>query len=256
MGKNLVSPIVEGENIKTYFVKHIEGKTYILLYLPYSPYVNPGKGYAYINAFYPTSNKLFFISKRIKEQLAEYNANIYKGNLKKLFVDAECAVYLKNSLVLIEPYGTRIALSAIECNLMNTPEILPAEGESRSLCDKCDACEKACPTDAIQGFYISEEKCLRYACDHPDETEIDLTLMGKSVLGCDVCQAVCPHNAKIKREAMPTRLRELLQIETLIKNAEGGRKELKELAEYIGDNYNRPGRILRLARLAKEHDKD
>ncbi|HQC55074.1 MAG TPA: 4Fe-4S double cluster binding domain-containing protein [Clostridia bacterium] len=256
MSKGEIPSIIEGENIKTYFIKHLDGKTYILLYLPYNPYTKAGQGYAYINAFYPASNTLFFISKRINEQLSKYNASTYKGNLKKLFVDAKCAVYLKNSLVLIEPYGTRVALAAIECDLIDTPEVLSRKRINDIACSHCNACEKACPTGAIQGFYIDKEKCLRYACDHIDETELDLMLMDKSILGCDVCQAACPYNAKIKTVPMPERLQELLEIDTLIKNAEGGRNELKELAGYIGDNYNRPGRILRLALLAKELDKD
>jgi len=53
---------------------------------------------------------------------------------------------------------------------------------------------------------------------------------------------------------MPDEILCLLKTEDLIKKAEGGRKYLEELCRYVGNNYNRPGRILRLAKIANDLD--
>lgn len=255
MGSNIISSVMEEQNFNTYFVKHIDDKTYVLLYLPYRPYLPTPKGYAYINAFYPASNRLYFLSKKISDKLCEYNATVYKGHLKKLFVDTKCGTYLKSSLVAVEPFGTRVALGAVVLDRIDVAEKGNDNYTENRLCEKCNICEKSCPTKALSDGDIDTQKCLRYASDHADETEVDLALMDKSVLGCDVCQAVCLYNKNIEEIDMPDRLLNLLEIKSLIRCAEGGRKQLNELCEYIGSNYNRPGRILTLARLAEAHDK-
>ena len=248
----MIKKIIE-KYIDTYFIAHVGNKSYILLYKPYHPYEETPRGYAYLNAFYPASNELYFLSKQVETELKKYNAKSYKGELKKLFLDTKCAIFLRNCLVAIPPYGTRITLSAIETDLLPIRESVPNFSQDDRICEGCEICVNHCPTGALNGGF-SKDLCLRYASDHPDETSVDLNLMGKSILGCDACQEVCPYNASVESIPMPDEILCLLKTEDLIKKAEGGRKYLEELCRYVGNNYNRPGRILRLAKIANDLD--
>lgn len=240
--------------ISTYFIAHQGDKSYILLFKPYCPYLKSPRGYAYINAFYPASNELYFISKNLERELEDYNANIYKGALKSLFLDFQCGILLRNGLIAIPPFGTRIALAAVESKRLPVEEKLGGFIQQNRLCSDCELCQNHCPTGALDGDVFKKERCLRYASDHADETSVDLALMQKSILGCDACQDVCPYNVSVPNVSMPDDLFKLMKMDKLIERAEGGRKELEELCFFVGNNYNRPKRILKLAKIAKDYD--
>lgn len=106
----------------------------------------------------------------------------------------------KNSLLIHPTLGSYIFIGVLLCDLEmdDYNEILPQN------CGSCNACVQACPTSALSDFRgVNGSKCLSYwtienLAEIPSEI---LPKMQSFWYGCDVCQKVCPVNAKTKCKA-------------------------------------------------------
>lgn len=81
---------------------------------------------------------------------------------------------------------------------------LPPDTPVTDHCGSCDACMKACPTDALPiAGQIDPRRCISYlTIEHKGDIEPDLMAgMGNHIYGCDDCLSVCPWN----KFAKPTR---------------------------------------------------
>lgn len=69
--------------------------------------------------------------------------------------------------------------------------------ESQPLhCGDCHRCEAACPTGALDGGAFHRERCLRnWQMSGKPVPEGLRARMGTMLIGCDLCQRACPHNA-------------------------------------------------------------
>ncbi|HET9511758.1 MAG TPA: tRNA epoxyqueuosine(34) reductase QueG [Sphingomonas sp.] len=118
--------------------------------------------------------------------------------------------------------GSWLFLGAIYTTLDLTPD---APGRDR--CGSCDACQRACPTDAFPAPYrLDARRCISYlTIEHkgpiPEEFRFGI---GNRIYGCDDCLAVCPWNkfaaaarANIafqpRAELMAPRLADLLDLD-------------------------------------------
>jgi len=98
----------------------------------------------------------------------------------------------KHTNLVSRDHGSWLFLGAIYTTLDLAPS---RAGNDR--CGSCDACQRACPTDAFPSPYrLDVRRCISYlTIEHkgpvPEEFR---TALGNRIYGCDDCLAVCPWN--------------------------------------------------------------
>jgi len=98
----------------------------------------------------------------------------------------------RNGCLIHPRLGSWLLLAEI---VVNMP--MPPDAPLRARCGSCRACVEACPTGAIgQDGLVDCRLCLSYlTIEHRGPIPESLRpAMGARVLGCDVCQEVCPFN--------------------------------------------------------------
>ena len=144
--------------------------------------------------------------KKLK-QLAEQIAAEQNGFDYRVFSDSAPVMELalaqksglgwlgKNSCILHKEEGSWFFLGEIYTNLSFEEAVFPVAQTAH--CGSCDACLRACPTDAFTGPYALEvQKCISYlTIEFSGSIPVELRpLMGNRIYGCDDCQLVCPWN--------------------------------------------------------------
>lgn len=124
---------------------------------------------------------------------------------KLLAVHCGLAAYGRNNVTYTDDWGSFFRLktffSDIPCRSDNWQEVTMME-----CCHKCTACMNKCPTGAIceDRFLIRAEHCLTFfnekSGDFPAWIE---PVWHNCLIGCMVCQDVCPANKGITRWVVP-----------------------------------------------------
>ncbi len=128
----------------------------------------------------------------------------------------------KHTNLVSRSHGSWLFLGVIYTTLEFAPDT-----PERDSCGSCDACQRACPTDAFPAPYrLDARRCISYlTIEHkgPIAEEFRAAL-GNRIYGCDDCLAVCPWNkfaseAQAMRQFLPRaelvapRLAELLTLD-------------------------------------------
>ncbi len=117
-----------------------------------------------------------------------------------------------NGLVGAAERGTRVCIQLLVNGVFEPDE---PQTENAASCVRCGRCAKACPTGAICRDSLDANKCLRSFLSGgvmPGEVKAKLN----ALLGCEICQSVCPRNAGIDAIAPSEAIREALSYNTLL----------------------------------------
>ncbi len=98
----------------------------------------------------------------------------------------------KHSNLVSRAHGSWLFLGAI----MTTLDLIP-DAPHPDRCGTCDACQRACPTDAFPAPYrLDARRCISYlTIEHKGPIPHEFRVaMGNRIYGCDDCLAVCPWN--------------------------------------------------------------
>jgi epoxyqueuosine reductase len=110
----------------------------------------------------------------------------------------------RNTCLINEPQGSWFFLGELITTLDLSPGAPPPDR-----CGTCTRCIEACPTDAIvpQGdeWTLDARRCISYLNIElrgpiPEEQQ---SWLGSRVFGCDICQEVCPWNARAPESSDP-----------------------------------------------------
>ena len=100
----------------------------------------------------------------------------------------------KNTNLLIPGVGSYVLLAEI----VTSAELEPDQPLKKT-CGSCDACMRVCPTGAlVEPGVLDNRRCISFwTIEHRGVIPLDIRpLIGDWIFGCDLCQEICPVNAK------------------------------------------------------------
>lgn len=108
----------------------------------------------------------------------------------------------KNSLLLTKGVGSFFFLAEIFLDVE-----LDYDSPVKNYCGTCTKCIDACPTQAIVAPYVVDsKKCISYLTIEYKGNQLPAHYSENSqnwIYGCDICQDVCPINARARQHAEP-----------------------------------------------------
>ncbi len=173
-------------------------KSIAVLLWPYSQTPLPEEGEVFVDSYYAASNAAYHAARLLEEQVARSGC-FAKANVsypaKEAAMRAHLGLIGHHSLLITPLYGSRVVLILMATGIEISAHSQPVHSQT---CLNCGKCAKACPSGAIDDKGLTHpERCLRNFTMEgivvPEETRLKI---GMRLIGCDICQRVCPMQPK------------------------------------------------------------
>lgn len=211
----------------------------LLALMPYQAEREPYAADAWIHPYYYASQRAY----RLADDIAKaHSADGVQWRedilLKPIFARLPGFSQGTNTLSYTENYGSRFHVQILTLDEAIPPTHHLEEQRHPLHCGDCHRCVEACPTGALEGGMFHRERCLRnWQVSGQIYPEGVREKMGNRLIGCDVCQRVCPHNTAPEGEThpIPVTLEEIL---------DHPKQAAIELRKYIGATITMFNRVL------------
>lgn len=212
-----------------------------VLLWPYAPAALPEGDALFVDSYYPASNAAYHAARKLEERILA-TGRFAKANVsypaKEAAIRAGLGIIGKNSLLITPEYGTRVVLILMATDI---PVSSAAICRADTGCRACGRCAAACPSGAIDANGMTHpERCLRNFMMEGNVTPEPLrSKEAMRLLGCDICQRVCPMQPR-GVETMPIHIR---LGELVTADAKMFSQTVVRLGTLIGRNAARPQRV-------------
>jgi epoxyqueuosine reductase len=151
---------------------------------------------------------------RLREHVREaFEARVFVDTApileKELAVAAGLGWIGKNACLINARLGSYLLLGEIVSTLD-----LACSSTLAERCGSCRRCLEACPSRAFIGpFRMNASRCISYlTVEHRGPIAAELhSALGERLIGCDLCQQVCPYNARAPLATLPDITKDTLQ---------------------------------------------
>ena len=181
-------------------------KSVISLIYPYYPHTVQSETDVPVVSKYAYGEDYHFVVKDRLNELANWMKNACGNFSFRVFTDSAPILEKrwaelsgigwigKNKNLIVKQAGSYFFIGEIVCSLE-----FEYDTEAKNLCGTCTRCIDSCPTAALsENSGLDSRKCISYLTIE-NKSEIPESFKGKfnnRMFGCDICQDVCPHNAK------------------------------------------------------------
>ena len=207
---------------------------------PYNQGKQPEGRHIFVDSYYADSNDDYHAERKLEERI-QASGRFAKANVsypaKEAAVRAGLGIIGDNSLLITQAHGTRVIIILIALGLQ-APDVQPQRGG----CLHCGCCANNCPSGAIDEKGMSHpERCLRnFMMEGIIAPEDSRQAMGNRLIGCDICQRVCPMQPNGEHESGNARW---IIDDFVTGDSSEFSSNVKRLADEIGKNAARPQRI-------------
>ena len=206
----------------------------LLLVWPYAPLLPD----AILSGYYPASNQSYHAMAALRRTLEAAGVRSERAAVpvKTILADYGLGTRLDNDLIFVQGFGTRFVVQALMVAMPREELVYTPKRAPFSACIHCDRCRLACPGGAISPRGYDWHRCLRAYEEGPGMPEWVMEKL-TCLLGCEVCQSVCPLNHFIKPRPMTEAERSAFDLAKLISG------DWKPALDIVGKNMKKGGKL-------------